>query len=195
LTRIQLSKPLTAAKPAYEVVVIGSGYGASIAASRLARAGREVAVLERGREIRPGDYPRSMLEIAGDAQVQVAGTGQRLGRADGLLDFHLNDDLSVLIGCGLGGTSLINANVALESDTRLIEYHKWPAVYRDRPGLLAPYYDRARKALGSTPYPETAPDLPKLAALKQSAAGLGKPFYRPPINVTFKDGKKKRLWL
>jgi choline dehydrogenase-like flavoprotein len=189
MTRIQLSKPLSKAKAGYEVVVIGSGYGASIAASRLARAGREVAVFERGREIRPGDFPRSMLEIAGDAQVQVAGTGQRLGRADGLLDFHLNDDLSVLIGCGLGGTSLINANVALESDPRLIDYHQWPAIYRNTPALLAPYYDRARKALGSAPYPETAPDLPKLAALKQSAAALGKPFYRPPINVTFETGK------
>ncbi|WP_050525191.1 GMC oxidoreductase [Pseudorhodobacter ferrugineus] len=188
MTRIQLSKPLSDAKARYEVVVIGSGYGASIAASRLARAGREVAVLERGREMRPGDFPRSMTEIAGDAQVQVAETGKRLGRADGLLDFHLNDDLSVLIGCGLGGTSLINANVALESDPRLIDHFNWPAVYRDNPGLLAPYYERARKALGSRPYPETAPALPKLAALQQSATEMGKPFYRPPINVTFEDG-------
>lgn len=188
MTRIQLSKPLSEAKSHYEVIVVGSGYGASITASRLARAGREVALLERGREIRPGDFPRSMAEIAGDAQVQVADTGQRMGRADGMLDFHLNDDLSVLVGCGLGGTSLINANVALESDARLIEHFNWPAVYRDTPALLAPYYERARKGLGSTPYPETSPDLPKLAGLRQSAAAMGKPFYRPPLNVTFKDG-------
>lgn len=188
MSRIQLSRPLAEAEPQYEVIVIGSGYGAAIAASRLARAGRRVALLERGREIRPGDYPRSMTEIAGDAQVRVADNGQRLGRADGLLDLHLNDDLSVLVGCGLGGTSLINANVALESDARLKAYFDWPKVYQDQPGLLAPYYDRARKALGSTPYPDSAPTLPKLAALKQSAAAMGQPFYRPPINVTFQDG-------
>jgi choline dehydrogenase-like flavoprotein len=188
MTRIQLSRPLAEAKDAYEVVAIGSGYGGAIAASRLARAGREVAVLERGREIRPGEYPQSLTDIAGDAQVLVGDTGQRLGRADGLIDFHLNEDLSVLVGCGLGGTSLINANVALESDARLMDYFNWPAVYRNTPDLLAPYYDRARKALGATPYPETAPELPKLAALKQSAAALDKPFYRPPINVTFQDG-------
>lgn len=189
MSRIQLSKPLDQAKSRYGVVVIGSGYGASIAASRLARAGRDVAVLERGREIRPGDFPRSMMQIAGDAQVQVSDTGRRLGRADGLLDFHLNDDLSVLVGCGLGGTSLINANVALESDARLMDTYDWPAIYREAPGMLAPYYDRARRALGSTPYPETSPELPKLKALEQSAKAMGKPFYRPPINVTFKDGR------
>lgn len=53
MTRVQISKPLSVANAAYEVVVIGSGYGASIAASRLARAGREVAVLERGARYGP----------------------------------------------------------------------------------------------------------------------------------------------
>ena len=63
----------------YEVIVIGSGYGAGISASRLARAGREVAVLERGREIRPGDYPDTLHEGMEETQVDIAGhaTGSR----------------------------------------------------------------------------------------------------------------------
>ena len=53
----KLSLPLDRLRERYEVVVVGSGYGGSIAASRLARLGRSVCVLERGRELRPGDYP------------------------------------------------------------------------------------------------------------------------------------------
>ena len=56
---MRLSSPISAMKEVYQIVVIGSGYGGSIAASRLARAGQEVCLLERGRELRPGDYPNS----------------------------------------------------------------------------------------------------------------------------------------
>ena len=59
---MRLSSPISAMKEVYQIVVIGSGYGGSIAASRLARAGQEVCLLERGRELRPGDYPNSELE-------------------------------------------------------------------------------------------------------------------------------------
>jgi cholesterol oxidase len=53
----RLSSPTESLKSHYEIAVIGSGYGGGIAASRLSRAGRQVAVFERGREIHSGEYP------------------------------------------------------------------------------------------------------------------------------------------
>ena len=60
----RLSSPLEDMKDHYAVVVVGSGYGGGIAASRLARAGQSVCLLERGREIRPGEYPVYEVEAA-----------------------------------------------------------------------------------------------------------------------------------
>ena len=89
---------------------MGSGYGGSIAASRLSRAGRKVAVLERGREIHPGDYP-STLEEAG-RNMQASTSEGDTGDPRDLYWFHVGADINVFSGCGLGGTSLVNANVA-----------------------------------------------------------------------------------
>ena len=59
-----LSSPIGELRDHYEVVVVGSGYGGGIAASRLARAGRDVCLLERGKELRPGEYPDTGHEVA-----------------------------------------------------------------------------------------------------------------------------------
>ena len=53
----RLSSPVEQIKSHYSIIVIGSGYGGSIAASRFARAGRDVCLLERGKEFLPGEYP------------------------------------------------------------------------------------------------------------------------------------------
>ncbi len=50
------------------VLVVGSGYGGAIAASRLARAGQSVTLVERGREIRPGGYPRYQSQLLNEMQ-------------------------------------------------------------------------------------------------------------------------------
>ncbi len=58
----RLLGPLTDLREHYDVIVVGSGYGGSIAACRLSRAGRRVALLERGRELHPGEYPATIEE-------------------------------------------------------------------------------------------------------------------------------------
>lgn len=178
----------------YKVVVVGSGYGGAIAASRMARAEQSVCLLERGKEFQPGEYPDTELKAV--EEMQVDAPGRHIGAETGLYDFRVNDDMNVFLGCGLGGTSLVNANVSLRANPRVFADKVWPEAIRgeaeaishpsgDKP-LFEIGYELAEQMLQPQPYPETC-SLPKLDAQADSAKGLGARFYRPPINVTFKD--------
>ncbi len=181
-----LSRPAAEIKQQYDVVVIGTGYGGSIAASRLARAGQNVCVLERGREFQPGEYPDTMLEATEQLQVHTAKAHR--GSATGLFDFHVHEGISVLVGCGLGGTSLINANVAIKPEERVFDDPRWPEPLRkefDMPDShLQRGFSLALEMLKTKPLPDQYhPN--KLKALEFSAQSLGQTCYRTPINVNF----------
>lgn len=182
-----IASPIEDMKDHYTVVVVGSGYGGGIAASRLARAGQRVCLLERGKEIRPGNYPDTETEAA--EQMQADAPLGHIGSRTGLFDFRINDEINVLIGCGLGGTSLINANVCIRAEPRVFDDPCWPQEVRaDLDTLVEDGYRRAEQMLKPTPYPDDFPSLLKLEALKKSADRMNQKFYRVPINVTFKDG-------
>jgi len=182
----RLSFPVEEIKDHYEIVIIGSGYGGGIAASRMARAGRQVCILERGKEFQPGEYPDTEPEAIREMQVNTP--DGHIGPVTGLYDFHVNSSINAFVGCGLGGTSLVNANVSLEPEPRVFDDH-WPAAFRnDLSTLVAEGYQHAKDMLKPNPYPGDCPPLAKMEALETSAASMGKEFYRPPINVTFQDG-------
>ncbi|WP_139488078.1 GMC family oxidoreductase N-terminal domain-containing protein [Brevibacillus dissolubilis] len=184
---MKLSFPHSFIKEKYDVIVIGSGYGGGISASRMARAGQKVAVLERGKEFQSGDFPDTTLEAV--SEVQVDTHAGHLGSRLGLFDFRVNEDMSALVGCGLGGTSLINANVSFRPDNRVFQDPIWPSALRDdTETLLAEGFRRAEEMLRPNAYPLHFPKLSKLEALESSAASMGETCYRVPINVTFTDG-------
>ncbi len=186
----RLAGPLSSLDAHYDAVVVGTGYGGGVAACRLARAGLNVAVLERGRELRPGDFPSGA--IASALQTQLHRRGRRpIGRAGALFDFRASEDVITLVGCGVGGTSLINANVSLEPEPGVFEADLWPEPLR-RPGGddgLRAGFERARAMLRPTTYPEDrlAAPLPKLEALRVAARGAGTTAELLPVNVTFQD--------
>lgn len=188
-----LSMPLTEMQAEYDAIVVGTGYGGAISAATLARTRRpdgtplRVAVLERGEEIPVGRFPADTLSAAPQFQVRT-GLGE-VGDDNGLYYFHVDDDVTVLQGCGLGGTSLINANVSVPPDPRVFDDPRWPSAIRDD-GLLAQGMDRARDVLCPKQYPDTGnhPELLKYKALQTSGKHLGKPAEHVPINVTFEDG-------
>ena len=169
----------------FDAIVVGSGYGGGVSALRLAKSGRGVLLLERGRELLPGQYPDTPQKAAKEVQIATARAGPLAQGANGLFDIRVNDDMSVLVGCGLGGTSLINANVALEPDARVFTSRRWPREIKSEE-VLEPYYEVAKRELGSMPLPERY-NPNKLQALEVSARGFGLEVERPPINVTFDD--------
>ena len=183
----RLSSPVCEIKDHYTVVVIGSGYGGAIAASRLARAGQRVCILERGWEFQSGEYPDTEPEALAEIQAQLP--DGHIGSRTGLYDFSVNSDINVFTGCGLGGTSLINGNVAIRPDARVFEDRRWPKALRDDVGSKVDEgFQRAQEMLRPVPYPDRYPALAKLEALEQSAAHLAQSCERVPITVNFREG-------
>jgi cholesterol oxidase len=181
----RISSPINQIKDHYAVVIVGSGYGGGISASRLARAGQSVCLLERGKEFQPGEYPDTELETLAELQTDFPHAHE--GSRTGLYDFRVNDDVNVFLGCGLGGTSLVNANVVLRAEPRVFDDPCWPQAVRDDLNtLVEDGYRHALEMLRPAPLPESI-KLRKLEALEKSAAELKEKFYRPPLNVTFEE--------
>lgn len=174
----------------WDVVVIGSGYGAGVCAARLAQAGALVCVLERGREFSVAGgapFPSTLTELG--RNVQIDGLPFRRDHRLGLFNFHVGADLDVLVGCGLGGTSLINANVSIKPDRRVFELTAWPRAIRQHAdeGGLDGYYERARQVLDPAPYPKEWTTPRKLAAMEAHGGG------RCDVNVYFGPGRKNSV--
>jgi cholesterol oxidase len=179
----RLSRPLADLKQRYDVVVVGSGYGGGVAASRLARAGKRVCVIERGREVVTGEFPSRFPDMRNE--MRVTGKRTSLGSPTGLYDVRLGDDMHVLVASGLGGGSLVNAGVALRPDARVFADPVWPGqIAQD--GLMDDGYARARRWLRPAQHAGAA-GMTKYRALEAAGRALGKAPVNPPVVVTFEE--------
>jgi len=127
----------------YDVVVIGSGFGGSITACRLAQAGRSVCVLERGRRWSNIDFPRSPSQLA-----QHAFWDRRAGRF-GIVEYRAFRGMHVMQGSGVGGGSLHYFNVHLRPPAGIFSDPRWPADIDL--ATLDPYYRLAADMLDAAP--------------------------------------------
>jgi len=194
----RISKPVELLRNEYDCVVIGSGYGGGVAASRMARAGQSVCLLERGKERWPGEYPTGSIDamkqfhVSGDfAPGFLSGAAVEAGDPTGLYHLICGKGQNAFVGNGLGGTSLLNANVFLEADDGTMRLPCWPKEIRDNGvNALAEYYKRASDVLEPEEYPKDWPELPKLSMLERQAAALGweEKFKRVPQTTRFKGG-------
>lgn len=148
---MRLSSHISKIKDYYDVVIIGSGYGGSIAAARFAEKGYSVCILEKGKEYEKGDFPRSLREFSLNIHFNRNIPFQR---KSGLFDFKNYEDLDVLTGSGLGGGSLINAGVIEKPSPQVLASSEWPEEIRNSPEELDPYYDLSRTVLEAQLYPE-----------------------------------------
>jgi cholesterol oxidase len=140
VARTPLSRPVSQMQASYDVVVIGSGYGGAVMAARLA-PGRRLAILERGREWMPADFPGALT----DALAQFRSSATPLG----LYDYRIGSTMDVFAGSGLGGTSLVNANVVVSADRDV--FASFPAAIRQdvAAGLLDGWEARVRAMLAA----------------------------------------------
>ena len=161
-----------------DVVIIGSGFGGAVAACRLAAAGRSVLVLERGRRWTPKTFPRQ----PGDAWVWDQDSP---AAHNGWLDLRFMDDMWVAQGAGVGGGSLIYANISIDAEPAAFRAG-WPSEINY--DALKPYYDRVAGMLGSRPLPDG--QLTRRFKLMKDAAdavGDGDRFRKLDLAVTFDD--------
>ncbi|GAB4573257.1 MAG: GMC family oxidoreductase [Anaerolineae bacterium] len=133
----------------YDFVIIGSGFGGSVAALRLVEKGYRVLVLERGRRFRSRDFPRRNWDLRRYLWMPAL-------RLFGIQQMTFFQDVLVMHGCGVGGGSLVYANVLMEPDDALFEAPGWRNL-ADWKTVLRPHYDTAKAMLGVTPNPHLWP--------------------------------------
>jgi cholesterol oxidase len=129
-----------------DVVVIGSGFGGSVSALRLAERGYDVVVLEKGRRFRAEDFPKTNWNLR--RWLWMPGLNWR-----GLFKMTFFRHVTVLSGVGVGGGSLVYANTLPQPPDPFFASPSW-AHLADWKQELAPHYDTARRMLGATRNPK-----------------------------------------
>ncbi|MEU7075173.1 GMC family oxidoreductase [Streptomyces narbonensis] len=168
----------------FDAVVVGSGFGGSVTAFRLAEAKLDVCVLERGKPFPPGSFPRSPHEAAKNFWDPES-------RLYGMYDMWSFSKLDALVCSGLGGGSLIYANVLIRKPESWFVhesfdggYEHWPVTRAD----LDSHYQCVEDMLDAQPYPfDVKPykDTPKTRAMEEAAAQLGLEWELPKLAVSF----------
>lgn len=170
----------------FDAVVVGSGFGGSVSVYRLAEAGRRVLLLERGKRYPPGSFARTPLEMHQNFWDPSEG-------CLGLFQVWKFPGIDGLVSAGLGGGSLIYANVLIRKDERWFvrrspsgASYPWPVTRAD----LDPHYDRVEQVLAPQIYPfehEPYASTPKTRAFKEAAEAAGLEWYLPKLAVSYAD--------
>ncbi len=125
----------------YDYLVIGSGFGGSVSALRLAEKGYSVCVLEAGKRFRAEDFPETNWDAKKFLWMPAA-------FCYGIQRMRFFKDVFVLSGAGVGGGSLVYANTLLEPPDSFYEDPQWNGLDDDWKATLAPHFERAAKMLG-----------------------------------------------
>jgi cholesterol oxidase len=167
----------------YDVVVVGSGFGGSVAALRLAEKGYRVGVLEAGRRFEDADLP----ETSWDARKFL--WAPRLG-CKGIQRIHMLRDVIILAGAGVGGGSLVYANTLYRPEEAFYLDRQWARI-TDWRAELAPYYDQAERMLGVVTNPTMTPSDQVMKQVAEEM-GAGHTFRMAPVGVFFgREGRKE----
>lgn len=160
----------------WDYVIVGSGFGGSVSAMRLAEKGYSVLVLEKGKRLDDGDFARSNLAFWKYLWAPKLG-------CHGILEISLLKGLMVLHGTGVGGGSLGYANVLEVPDAATFATTPWnePLPWGE---VLAPHYETARRMLGVARNPRLWKADETLRAIAESL-GRGESFRATEVGAWF----------
>lgn len=161
---------------AYDVVVVGSGFGGSVTALRLAEKGYRVAVLEAGRRFADDEFPETSWRMRRWLWAPKL-------RCFGIQRIDLLRDILVLSGAGVGGGSLVYANTLYEPLPDFYADPQWMDI-ADWRAELAPHYDQAKRMLGVVPYARTTAADRAMRAVA-GRMGVADTFHATPVGVHF----------
>jgi cholesterol oxidase len=157
-----------------DVVVVGSGFGGSVAALRLSEKGYRVVVLEAGRRFRPDEFPTSSWDIRNFLWAPLLG-------CTGIQRISLLRNVVVLSGAGVGGGSLVYANTLYRPLDEFYRDPQWRHI-TDWRAELAPYYHLAERMLGVTVDGRPSPSDSVMEAVA-ARMGVTDTFRYAPIGV------------
>ncbi len=161
-----------------DVVVVGSGFGGAVVAARLAGAGYRVIVLERGRRWTVDDFPREL----DDAWVYDAAHPES---RHGWFDFRVFPHMTVVQGAGVGGGSLVYANILVDAADETFAGGWPPEITAD---VMRPHYATVKRMMGAAPVPPSQwPARTKLLREAAVASGFGDRFMPLDLAVTFDE--------
>jgi cholesterol oxidase len=165
----------------YDWIVVGSGFGGSVSALRLAEKGYKVAVLECGKRFTDKDFPKSTWDI------RRYFWAPRLGLR-GIFRLSTFKDVSVVSGCGVGGGSLGYANTLYVPPSKFFKDPQWGDL-ADWESELAPHYAEAQRMLGVVNV-ETDDASDDLLREYGEHIGVGDSYQKTPVGIYFGEAGK-----
>jgi cholesterol oxidase len=165
----------------FDWLVIGSGFGGSVSALRLAEKGYSVGVLECGRRFADDEFPKNTADL------RRYFWNPRVGMK-GIFRLTNFKDVAVVSGCGVGGGSLGYACTLYVPPKQFFEDRQW-AEMADWQGELAPHYEEAQRMLGVVENPHEDPADQLLRELGEEL-GVGETYKRTPVGIYFGQAGK-----
>jgi cholesterol oxidase len=161
----------------YDVVIIGSGFGGSVAALRAAEKGYRVGVMEAGKRWNDEDIPKTNWDLQHYLWFPAA-------ELYGIQRIEYLDDVLILCGAGVGGGSHVYGNTLYVPPKQFFDAPGWAGI-SDWADELAPCYDQARRMFGVVRYPYMPTDVDRYIREVAIDLGRGETFNKAPVGVYF----------
>ncbi|WP_036555523.1 GMC oxidoreductase [Nocardioides insulae] len=161
----------------YDVIVVGSGFGGSVAALRATEKGYRVGVMEAGRRWLDEDIPTTSWDVRKFLWQPELGMY-------GIQKMAVLDDVLILSGAGVGGGSHVYGNTLFVPPKQFFEAPEWSHI-TDWSEELAPAVDQASRMLGVERVPYMLTDFDRNMKAVAEDMGVGHSFNRAPVGVYF----------